>query len=166
VTDNISIQTGTIAFSELFTEAAWLGAHLHDPTVRVIEVDVSRAAYDQGHISGAILWNIYADLRHSDYSLLGRGEFEELLSRSGLTPQDTLVFYGYGSYLGFWLMKSHGHEHVLMLQGTRQDWRDGGMSWTAEVPRTDTSVYPLSTGEPALLISQRELQGALGAGDP
>jgi thiosulfate/3-mercaptopyruvate sulfurtransferase len=29
--------------------------------VRVVEVDVSTAAYDDWHIDGAVLWNIYAD---------------------------------------------------------------------------------------------------------
>jgi 3-mercaptopyruvate sulfurtransferase SseA len=31
----------------------WLEAHLHDPGVRVIEVDVSPAAYNDWHIDGA-----------------------------------------------------------------------------------------------------------------
>jgi 3-mercaptopyruvate sulfurtransferase SseA len=36
-----------------------LDAHLLDPQVRVVEVDVSAAAYGDGHIDGAVLWNIY-----------------------------------------------------------------------------------------------------------
>jgi thiosulfate/3-mercaptopyruvate sulfurtransferase len=38
----------------------WLQAHLSDPHVRVIEVDVSATAYDEWHIDGAVLWNVYA----------------------------------------------------------------------------------------------------------
>jgi thiosulfate/3-mercaptopyruvate sulfurtransferase len=166
MTDTISLQADIVALSPAFVEPAWLAEHLHDPKVRLIEVDVSRAAYDQGHIGKAILWNIYTDLRHGDYSLPSRGEFEELLGRSGLTLQDTIVFYGYGVYLGFWLMKAYGHEHVAMLRGTRQEWRDGGLPWTTDVPRPAKSTYALATDEPALLISQRELQGALGSGEP
>jgi thiosulfate/3-mercaptopyruvate sulfurtransferase len=103
--DSISIQAGSPALSDVFVEPAWLAEHLTDPGVRVIEVDVSRAAYAQGHIPGAVLWNAYADLHHADFSPFDRGEFEELLSRSGLTPGATIVFYGYSPYLGFWLMK-------------------------------------------------------------
>ena len=40
----------------------WLQAHLSDSRVRVIEVDVSPAAYNEWHVDGAVLWNVYADL--------------------------------------------------------------------------------------------------------
>src|SRR5579863_8992072 len=105
MTDSISIGAGRTTLSDVFAEPAWIEEHLNDPNVRIVEVDVSRAAYAQGHIPGAVLWNAYTDLHHADYSPLDRGEFEELLSRSGLTSNSTIVFYGYGHYLGFWLMK-------------------------------------------------------------
>ena len=35
-----------------------LGAgHLDDPNIRFVEVDVDTAAYDEGHIPGAVAWN-------------------------------------------------------------------------------------------------------------
>jgi thiosulfate/3-mercaptopyruvate sulfurtransferase len=46
-------------------DAEWVAAHLDDPDVRVIEVDVSSAAYDRGHIPGAVLWDAYKDLSHT-----------------------------------------------------------------------------------------------------
>jgi thiosulfate/3-mercaptopyruvate sulfurtransferase len=165
LTDSISLRTGTAALAEVFAEPVWLAQHQNDPKMRVVEVDVSRTAFEQGHIPGAILWNAYVDLRHADYSLLDRNEFEDLLRRSGLTPDDTIVFYGYGSYLGFWLMKAYGHERVLMLKGTRQEWRDSGRPWTIDVQNPVTSLYTLSTSEPTQLISQGELQSASGTGD-
>jgi 3-mercaptopyruvate sulfurtransferase SseA len=36
-------------------DAERVAAHLDDPDVSVIEVDMSSAAYDQGHIPGAVL---------------------------------------------------------------------------------------------------------------
>src|SRR5437870_738928 len=106
LTDSISIQADSAGLSDVFAEPVWLAEHLDDPGVRVVEVDVSRSKYDQGHIPGAVLWNAYTDLHHADYSPLDRREFEELLSKSGLAPNDTIVFYGYGPYLGFWLVKA------------------------------------------------------------
>ena len=38
-------------------DVSWIAARLGDPSVRLLEVDVSPAAYDKGHIPGAILWN-------------------------------------------------------------------------------------------------------------
>ena len=55
----------------VLVDPAWLEDHLSDPHVRVVEVDVSPAAYDEGHIDGAVLWNIYADLKDAGYRLEG-----------------------------------------------------------------------------------------------
>jgi 3-mercaptopyruvate sulfurtransferase SseA len=41
--------------------------HLGDPHLRVVEVDVSRTAHDDGHIDGAVLWNAYRDLKDGEY---------------------------------------------------------------------------------------------------
>ena len=88
---------GMTALADMFVEPAWLEEHLADPNLRVIEVDVSKAAYNQGHIPGAILGNAdNVDLRHPDYSLLDQTEFASLLGRSGLRPSYAIVFYGYG----------------------------------------------------------------------
>ena len=95
MTDSISIRAGSAALSDVFAEPAWLAEHLNDPGVRVVEVDVSRAAYAQGHIPGAVLWNAYTDLHHADYSPLDRSEFEELLSRSGLTPDAKAALFAH-----------------------------------------------------------------------
>ena len=86
-----------------------------DPTVRVIEVDVSPVAYDEGHIDGAQLWNVYRDLKTADYHFVGDAAIEALLGRSGVVPESTIVFYGYAPAMGFWLMKLYGHADVRIL---------------------------------------------------
>jgi thiosulfate/3-mercaptopyruvate sulfurtransferase len=48
--------------SEPLVETTWLATHSLDTDLRVIEIGVSRSAYDEGHIHGALLWNVYADL--------------------------------------------------------------------------------------------------------
>ena len=166
MTDNIATRANSAALSEVFTEPAWLAEHLDDPHVRVVEVDVSRAAYDQGHIPGAILWNAYTNLHHADYSPVDHREFAELLSRSGLVPGDTVVFYGYGPYLGFWLMKAYGHERALVLNGTRQDWQQAGLPWTTDLPELVPSTYTLEASEATQLMELHALQGTLGSGNP
>jgi thiosulfate/3-mercaptopyruvate sulfurtransferase len=168
LTDNISMRANSAALSDVFAEPAWLAEHLDDPDVRVVEVDVSRVAYAQGHIPGAVLWNAYTDLHHTDYSPVERREFEELLSRSGLAPNDTIVFYGYGPYLGFWLMKAYGHERALVLNGTgtRQDWREAGLPWTTALLEPVPSTYTLAEAEVTQLMSLDTLQSTLGSGNP
>jgi thiosulfate/3-mercaptopyruvate sulfurtransferase len=166
MTDNLSLLADSTALMDVFAQPVWLAEHLDDPDVRVVEVDVSRAAYDQGHIPGAILWNAYTDLHHvQDYSPVERSEFEELLRRSGFTPNSTIVFYGYGPYLGFWLAKSYGHLRALVLNGTRQEWQQAGLPWTTALPEPIPSTYTIEAPEITQLISLEALQAVLGSGN-
>ena len=64
-----------------------VAAHAGDPEVRVVEVDVSRAAYDQGHIPGATHWDAYVDLRDTAYQPVQPLEFQRLLSRPASRPR-------------------------------------------------------------------------------
>lgn len=167
MTDNLSMLTDSTALADVFAQPVWLAEHLDDPDVRVVEVDVSRAAYDQGHIPGAILWNAYTDLHHSeDYSPVERSEFEELLRMTGFTADTTIVFYGYGPYLGFWLTKAHGHQRALVLNGTRQEWREAGLPWTTALPEPAPSSYTLEASQITQLMSMEALQATLGSGNP
>jgi thiosulfate/3-mercaptopyruvate sulfurtransferase len=128
----------------------WLATHLNDPGVRVVEVDVSPAAYEDWHIDGAILWNIYADLKDSAYRLVERPDFEALLARSGIEPDSTVVFYGYAPAMGVWLMKLYGHRDVRILDCSRDAWRADGHPWTRDRITPAPGRYHL--GEPDLSV--------------
>src|SRR5260370_6021347 len=91
----------------VLVDPQWLQAHLSDPRVRVVEVDVSTAAYDDWHIDGAVLWNIYADLKDANYRLAGTAALERPVARSGIRLDSTVALYGYPPALGLWLMKLH-----------------------------------------------------------
>ena len=76
----------------MLVDPQWLDDHLLDPQVRVIEVDVSPAAYRDWHIDGAVLWNVYADLKDASYRLADAAALERLMTRSGIGPDSTVVF--------------------------------------------------------------------------
>ena len=88
----------------------WLAEHLDDPGLCVIEVDVSPADYSTGHIEGAALWNVYRDLKDTQYRTVDRAAIEALLGRSGIDTQSTVVFYGYAPALGFGCSSCMGTE--------------------------------------------------------
>ena len=140
----------------------WLAARVGEPTVRLVEVDVSRADYDQGHIPGALFWDAYVDLRDAAYRPVGPLELQQLLSRSGITPETTIVFYGYAAPLGFWLMKAHGHRDVRMLIGPRNQWLEAGQQWTTEALEVEESSYPLPIEDADILASRQAVEGAIG----
>ena len=146
-------------------DTAWIQSRLGDKNVQLIELDVSPAAYDDGHIPTAVFWNAYADLRDSDYKPIGRAELERLLSRSGVAPDTTLVFYGYGAALGFWLMKAHGHRDVRMLVGSREQWSENAGRWSRQVSEPAESSYPLPSPDPNLSSSRANVGAAIGDPD-
>jgi thiosulfate/3-mercaptopyruvate sulfurtransferase len=151
--------------SDVLVDANWIEAHLDDPDVRVVELDVSAAAYDGGHIRGAILWNAYTDLRHADYTPIDADELDGLLSRTGVTPDTTVVLYGYAPLLGCWLLDWHGHERVRVLGGTRERWESAGHAWSIEVPEPRPRAYERRGAKPELVVSHEELLKATNAPD-
>jgi thiosulfate/3-mercaptopyruvate sulfurtransferase len=44
------------AHPDVLVSTQWVAEHTNDPSVRVVEVDVNNAAYDEGHVPGAIAW--------------------------------------------------------------------------------------------------------------
>jgi thiosulfate/3-mercaptopyruvate sulfurtransferase len=142
-------------------DVEWIAAHVRDPGVRLVEVDVTRAAYDEGHIPGAVLWNAYTDLRDENYRPVGLAELELLLSGSGISPETCVVVYGYSAPLGFWLLRTHGHEDVRMLMGPRDQWAQAGHEWSTEVPNPAASAHPPVVANADLLASREVVQDAI-----
>jgi len=124
-------------------DTEWLAKHIEDPALRLIEVDVSPAAYREGHIPGAVLWNIYKDLKDPDYKPRDREAIERLFETSGITRESVVVFYGYAPAMGFWLMKVFGHPEARILDTHRATWREEGRPWTADVAKPTQTRYRL-----------------------
>ena len=152
----MATEMATQLTTDLMVDPEWIADHLDDPAVRLVEVDVSPAAYDAGHIPGAVLWNAYSDLRRPDYSPVTSDELVSLLSRSGIGRSSTIVLYGYGAYLGFWLMKRIGHERVLLMDGPRERWEQAGYRWTRQARRPAPVSYPDRGGDETVIASRDE----------
>jgi thiosulfate/3-mercaptopyruvate sulfurtransferase len=146
----------------VLVDADWLTRHIGDPAVRVVEVDVSPAAYDEWHIEGAAFWNVYADLKDSDYRLVEPSRFEQVLSRSGIAPASTVVFYGYAPALGLWLMRLYGHVDVRLLDCSRGTWRAEGRPWSNRRTETTPTDYHLGAAVEDLRATLDTVLGSLG----
>jgi thiosulfate/3-mercaptopyruvate sulfurtransferase len=156
---------GSMSFSDgdngETVDVDWIAARVGDPGLRLVEVDVSRAAFDEGHIPGAVLWNAYTDLRDQNYRPVGLAELERLFSRSGISPETCVVTYGYSGPLGFWLLKTHGHERVRILTGPREQWAEAGHEWSAGTPPPKESAYPPVVAKEDWLASRQAVQDAI-----
>ena len=151
--------------ADLAVSPDWIADNLDDPSLLVVEVDVSPDSYEKGHIPGAVIWDTYRDLRHPDYTPADPDEIDAVLSRFGVTPETTLVFYGYAPYLGLWLMDRHGHERIRVMDGPRERWGAAGHRWSTDVPQTEASVYVRSAERTALVVGRREVEAMLGDDD-
>src|SRR4051812_24259024 len=115
------------AYPEVLVETEWLAGRLSDPSLRIVEVDVDTAAYDLGHIPGAVAWAWNTQLCDTvRRDILPKEQFEALLSHSGISPQTTVVLYGdsnnWFAAWAFWQLKIYGHQDVRILNGGRKKW--------------------------------------------
>jgi thiosulfate/3-mercaptopyruvate sulfurtransferase len=149
-------------WQEVLVEPDWLEARLDDPLVRVVEVDVSPAAYNDWHIDGAAFWNVYADLKDAGYRTADKAALERLISRSGIGPHSTVVFYGYAPALGFWLMKLCGHQDVRILNCSRDTWRAEGHSWSTQAVSGPESRYRVADQGRHLRADRLTVADAIG----
>jgi thiosulfate/3-mercaptopyruvate sulfurtransferase len=140
----------------------WLAEHLGDANLRVVEVDVSRAAYDDWHIDGAVLWNVYADVKDAGYHTVDAAAVERLMARSGIGPDSTVVLYGYAPALGLWLMKLYGHADVRILDCSRDTWRAGGHPWSTAASEPPAAEYHLGGEDRRIRADRAAVRDAIG----
>ncbi|HYT35318.1 MAG TPA: sulfurtransferase [Ktedonobacteraceae bacterium] len=139
------------AHPEALVDADWVEAHLNDPKVRLIEVDVDTNAYDQGHIPGAVGFNWKKELQDQVVRApLSKAHLEELLGRAGVSNDTTIVLYGdnnnWFAAWALWILKYYGHEDVRLLDGGRVKWLADKREITTEVPSYSQATY--HAGEP------------------
>ena len=126
--------------------ADWAKEHLADPAVRFVEVDVDTAAYEQGHIPGAVGWDWTSQLSDGiRRDIVSRDELAALLSRSGIGPDTHILLYGdnnnWFAAWAYWQLKLYGHHDVRIIDGGRKFWLDQGLP---SMMRTSWWPYSLS----------------------
>ncbi|MEM9152803.1 MAG: rhodanese-like domain-containing protein, partial [Cyanobacteria bacterium P01_F01_bin.3] len=126
-------------------ETQWLAAHLNDPSVRIIEVGMSPKDCENAHIPGAVFWSIFSDLMTPTLSMnLESGVLSALLSKSGISPETTVVAYGSNLAVSaniFWLLKCFGHDKVCVLNGGHQKWMVEGRPVTSALSNFEPVQY-------------------------
>jgi thiosulfate/3-mercaptopyruvate sulfurtransferase len=156
--------------SDVLVDADWAKAHLEDPTVRFVEVDVDTAAYDQSHLPGAVAWNWTSQLADGiRRDIAGRADFSNLLREGGIGPDTTIVLYGdnnnWFAAWAYWQLKLFGHRDVRILNGGRKFWLDNGLPLSTDVPSYAATDYELPEPDFALRAFQGDILPRLGASD-
>ena len=139
----------SVAHPESIVDTDWVAEHLDDEKVRLVEVDVDTAAYDQGHIPGAVGWNWTTQLNDTlRRDILSRAQMQRLLGESGIGRSTIVVLYGdnnnwFATY-AFWQLKMIGHRRAKIMDGGRQKWIDEGRPTSTDTPSHARRTYRAS----------------------
>jgi len=152
---------------DVLVSAEWAAAHLDDPSVRFVEVDVDTAAYDQSHIPGAVAWSWTSQLADGvRRDIADREDFSELLSQSGVGPDTTIVLYGdnnnWFAAWAYWQLKLYGVARVKLLNGGRKFWLDHNLPLSTDTPSYAASSIQLPEPEFALRAFRDDILPRLG----
>ena len=138
------------AHPERLVSTEWLGEHLDDPDVVVVESDEDVLLYDTGHIAGAVKIDWHNDLNDSlirDY--LDPEAFAELMSAKGISPDSTVVFYGdnhnWWAAYALWVFSLFGHADLRLLDGGRAKWVAESREITMDKVERARTSYPVPT---------------------
>jgi thiosulfate/3-mercaptopyruvate sulfurtransferase len=152
-------------------------ARLGDP--RLVIADVrwylidparGRAAYEAGHLPGAVFVDVDADLvgpsgpgRHP---LPHPAAFAERLAALGVGDESFVVAYddagGGNAARLWWMLDDLGHPDAAVLDGGIAAWVTAGGPMTAEVPRPTTRILHLAQAW-SRVVSREELTARLGS---
>ncbi|MGH7502246.1 MAG: sulfurtransferase [Longimicrobiales bacterium] len=155
------------AHPDVLVSTDWVAGHLGDPNVRVAEVDVDTASYQQGHVPGAIGWNWTTELCDTKIrDIVSKDQLEALMRRSGISNDTTIVLYGdnnnWFAAWAFWQLKVYGHAKVRIMNGGRKKWLEEGRELSTDVPSFGPSSYTAKAPDASIRAFLPEVQQSLG----
>jgi thiosulfate/3-mercaptopyruvate sulfurtransferase len=148
----------------------WVAEHKNDPNVRLVEVDVDTAAYDTGHIPGAVGWNWKSQLETDVMrDVADQQGVDKLLSDAGVSDDTTIILYGdnnnwFAAY-ALWLLKYYGVENVKLMNGGRKKWVDEGKETTTDAPSHAKTNFKVKGPDPKIRAMRDEVMDSLKAGN-
>ena len=155
------------ATEDALVDSEWAVAHLSDPNVRFVEVDVDTTAYQQSHLPGAVGWDWTSQLSDGiRRDIAGREDFSALLSNSGIRSTTTIILYGdnnnWFAAWAYWQLKLYGHRDVRILNGGRKYWLDQGLALSVDAPSYEATAYQLPEPDFSLRAFRDDILPRLG----
>jgi thiosulfate/3-mercaptopyruvate sulfurtransferase len=153
---------------DVLVDTQWVEDHLHDDSIRIVEVDENPALYQEAHIPGAIGFDWRADLQDQvRRDFLGPEEFGELFGSRGISNDHTIVLYGdrnnwFAAYT-YWYLKYYGHDDVKLMNGPREKWISEGRPTSDQAPGHEPAKFEARAGREELRAKRDEVHEALDA---
>ena len=161
--------TAQYAHPDSLVDTQWVADNLGKAGIALAEVDVDTSAYDSGHIEGSLGWNWQTDLQNTvTRELLTSDEVADLLGRSGISNDTTIVLYGdnnnWFAAWAFWFLRMYGHQDVKLMNGGRVKWVAEGRPITNDVPSPTAVSYSASAADSSLRALRDTVLAAASAG--
>lgn len=132
---------------EVLTDTETVAKNLNNKSLKIVEVDYDpENAYKQGHLQeSALIWWKRDINDPVTRDIINKSQFEELMSKNGITPESEVVLYGdfnnwFAAFV-FWIFKYYGHEKVKIMNGGRKKWELEKRSYTKEEPQIQRTKY-------------------------
>ncbi|MDF0680498.1 MAG: sulfurtransferase [Candidatus Nitrosocosmicus sp.] len=138
------------AHPEVLVDTKWTEDHIKDPNVRIAEVDYDpKTNYHLGHIPGSVLFDWKKDINDPlNRNIISKESCEELLKKSGINQDTTLVLYGdfnnWFAAFAFWVFKYYGYKDVRIINGGRKKWLEEDRSIDKTIPTYPTGDFKAS----------------------
>ena len=146
----------------------WVEEHLHDDTVRILEVDEDHDVYAEAHIPGAIGLDWKRDLQDQRRrAFLDAAAFAALMGERGISNAHTVVIYGdrnnwFAAY-AYWYFRYYGHDAVKLMDGPREKWIAEGREVSTEAPSYPPVDYFVVREDHSIRARRNEVEAALGS---
>ena len=147
--------------ADILVTTDWVAEHKDDSNIRLVESNEDMLLYPSGHIPGAVQVDWTTDLNDPitrDY--LSAQKFSELMSRIGVTPDTTVVFYGdksnWWAAYALWVFSLFGHKNVKLMDGGRAKWDAEERETTREVPKFESTQYPVPVRDDSKIRAFRD----------
>ncbi|MBD8035057.1 MULTISPECIES: sulfurtransferase [Solibacillus] len=141
-----------------------------EPTGRLIDarfdmanVELGKALYEEGHVEGAVFWDLNTDLSdlakgEGRHPLPEKEQLQELFEKHGLHLNDAIYVYDQGAApyatRAWWILNYAGFKHAYVVNGGFQAFIDVGFPITTEVPTFQKSELQLQWNDEILLKRQ------------
>jgi thiosulfate/3-mercaptopyruvate sulfurtransferase len=139
--------TKQYANQDVLCATDWVNNNLNNDKIKILEVDYDvENAYKEGHLPNSYMVWWKRDINDSSTrDIINKHQFEDLMSRLGVRPDDELILYGdfnnWFAAFAFWVFKYFGHKKIRIMNGGRKKWENENRPYTKDEPTPNPSNY-------------------------
>lgn len=169
------LRTPIISTAELAERLSDAGCFVADCRFELSDRGAGRAAWESGHIPGAVHVDLERDLSTPVTAVSGRhplphpDAFAHTLSRLGISGDTDVVCYdaGNGAFAArlWWMLRWAGHDAVAVLDGGFAAWVAEGRPVSREAPPPRPPARFIARPRPDMVVDAAGVASALARGE-